>query len=313
MFNYPESYKYAANETTKIKNLNNPIYLDLYRDHSTSYISPDTATDPYQYIPQSIMDQNAGRATQTYYYNYTIPYNWEHHVRYHQLITGIDKVIGDLVAELKAKGLDKNTVILYTSDNGLLLGEYGMGGKALLYDYTCKVPCFVYDPRQPAQARGVVRDELISSLDITSTILDYADVRQPPEMYGKSLMPFIIGQTNAPQREHLFIENMYTGRDTPFGEGIRKGKWKYIRMFDGVEGYHEADVDFSGRTPDFEQLFDLDADPGEKTNLITNTTHSTVLAELRTICQQESDALNQRREEYRNTHTISTDGAAFED
>lgn len=164
--------------------------------------------------------------------------------------------------------------------HGLLMGEYGMGGKALLYDLASKIPCLIYDPRVPDEFRGRQLDHLVSSLDYARTILDYAGVEAPEFMDGQSLRPLVEGR-DAPWREALFLESLFTGRDNPFQEGIRLGKWKYIRMYDGKADYREADVDFAGRKPEFEMLFDLEADPGERNNLIESLADSDILAALR--------------------------------
>jgi len=290
-----------ACDNPKLKD--HPIYSRLYRDLDIQ-IPAETATDPYRHIPKRIMDQDQGRRNKTYFYDYDREICREHHIRYYQQITGLDQVIGDMVAILKKKGLDQNTVIIFGSDHGLLMGEYGMGGKALLYDLASKFPCFVYDPRLPADRRGRTVEELVSSLDITSTILDYAGISPPQEMAGRSLVPLVNGET-IPWRDVLFLENLYTGRDTPFSEGIRKGKWKYIRMFDGVAPYAERHTDFDGRAPDFEQLFDLERDPAERNNLIRECERTEILAELKRLCQQKSSDLNRRRSEYRKTHHVT--------
>ncbi|MDF7822756.1 sulfatase-like hydrolase/transferase [Pontiellaceae bacterium B12227] len=300
MFSMHDWEKRAC-ENPKLKG--HSVYGYLYRDQGVG-IPKETATDPYQYIPKALMDQEQGRKDKIYPYDYTVEACREHHIRYYQQITGLDLVIGDMVETLKKKGLDKNTVIIFASDHGLLMGEYGMGGKALLYDLTAKFPCFVYDPHMPEGKRGRNIKALISSLDITSTILDYAGVDQPSEMTGKSLRPLIVDE-HAPWRESIFLENLYTGRDTPFSEGIRTGQWKYIRMVDGVDPYTEKDTDFRGRTPDFEQLFDLEDDPGERVNLIGEYEGSDLLSELRTMCQNGSDDLNNQRTEYKKTHTVT--------
>ena len=290
-----------ANKNPRLKD--HPVYGDLYRDLNIS-IPEDTATDPYRFIPKKIMNQDRGRKTKVYAYDYTKEQCHEHHIRYYQQIAGLDKIVGEMMASLKEKGLDRNTIIIFGSDHGLLMGEYGMGGKALLYDLASKFPCFVYDPRLPKKHRGRTVDNLVSSLDITSTILDYAGVKKPTEMQGKSLCPLLTGQT-VQWRDELFLESLYTGRDTPFSEGIRKGKWKYIRMFDGVAPYKEKHLDFKKRKPDFEQLFDLSKDPEEKNNLIAELEESDTLNSLRNRCQELSDSLNSRREEYKNTHEIT--------
>jgi hypothetical protein len=105
---------------------------------------------------------------------------------------------------------------------------------------------------------------------------------------------------DVPWRQELFLESLYTGRDTPFQEGIRFGKWKYIRMYDGKTGYAEADVDFSNRKPDFEMLFDLEADPGEMNNLVESQAGSEIVATLRTKCAAHSRSLNQQRQAFMN-------------
>ena len=285
-----------ANENPKLKG--HPIYDTLYRDVDIQ-IPAETATDPYRFIPKFIMDQDAGRRTKTYTYNYTRPTCLEHHIRYYQTITGVDQVIGRMLADLKRRNLARNTVIIYASDHGLLMGEYGMGGKALLYDLASKIPCFLHDPHMPTDRRGSRVEELVSSLDITKTILDYAQVAAPDFMTGQSLRPLVEGK-NVPWRKELFLENLYTGRDTPFQEGIRLGKWKYIRMFDGKTGYNESDVDFSNRKPDFEMLFDLEADPKEMHNLVESHADGEILATLRGKCAAHSQTLNQQRQAFKN-------------
>ena len=246
------------------------------------------------------MAQDKGRRTQTYPYDYTRLTCLEHHVRYYQTITGLDHVIGGMLSDLERRGLAENTVIIFASDHGLLMGEYGMGGKALLYDLASKIPCFIYDPGVPAGRRGRRVEEVTSSLDITRTILDYAGVPACDFMDGRSLRPLVEGK-DVTWRDELFLENLYTGRDTPFQEGIRRGKWKYIRMYDGRAGYKESDVDFSNRQPEFEMLFDLEADPGEMYNLIESRADSEILASLRKSCAAHSCLLNQRREAFSNT------------
>jgi arylsulfatase A-like enzyme len=289
-----------ANENPKLKG--SPFYDTLYRDVDVR-IPDATATDPYRFIPKFIMDQDKGRRTQTYPYDYTRPTCLEHHVRYYQTITGLDHVIGKVLADLDRRHLTGNTVIIFASDHGLLMGEYGMGGKALLYDLASKIPCFIYDPDLPADLRGRTMKQLVSSLDITTTILDYAGVAAPDFMAGESLRPLVEGH-DVPWRDELFLENLYTGRDTPFQEGIRSGKWKYIRMFDGKTGYDESDVDSSHRQPDFEMLFDLEADPQEMDNLARSDDHRAVLATLRRKCAAHSQSLNEQRRVFRSTVQI---------
>ena len=172
----------------------------------------------------------------------------------------------------------------------------------MIYDLASKIPCFIYDPRLPKQRQGVTSAKLVSSLDITRTILDYAEVPATEFMSGRSLRPLMLGNVGG-WRNELFLESLYTGRDNPFQEGIRTKSWKYIRMFDGIGKYKETDVDFSDRKPEFEMLFDLSVDPDEKKNLIGQMENSEVLAGLRQKCAAQSETLNQRREEFKAVMT----------
>ena len=274
-----------------------PIYHDLYRNKDIK-IPDETGTDPYQYIPKNVMSQGGRKSV--YRYDYEKDSTREHHIRYYQQITGLDKVIGELVTALKKKGIADNTVIIFTSDHGLMMGEYGMGGKGLLYDLCSKIPLFIFDPRLDQSLRDRTIDKLVSSTDLTTTILDYAGVSAPKEMAGESLRP-LLKKENIKWRDELFLESLFTLRDNPFCEGIRTHKWKYIRMYDGVGGFKEKHVNFSGRTPLFEQLFDFDNDPEEKVNLIGKYADTKLLKELRQKCQNDSNALNQDRESYLKT------------
>ena len=291
-----------ANENPKLKE--HPIYDKLYRD-SDIKIPTETATDPYRFIPKNILDQNKGRGSQTYKYDYNLQSCLEHHIRYYQQITGIDKIVGDLIASLKRRDLSENTIIIFASDHGLLMGEYGMGGKALLYDLTSKIPCFIFDPRLPESKRGKSIKELVSSLDLTTTILDYAGIDTPTEMEGMSLIPLINNEKTA-WRSEIFLENLYTGRDNPFCEGIRIGDWKYIKMYDGINKYTEADLSFGNIKPDFEQLFNLNDDPNERINLIEEYEASSLLKDLREKTILHSNKLNKAREDYKNTHVTKS-------
>jgi len=286
-----------ANENPKLKG--HRFYDMLYRDIDL-HISPDVGTDPHQHIPGSILNQDLGR-NKTYDYDYKLQTAREHYIRYYQTITGMDKVVGDIVQSLRDKGLSDNTVIIFASDHGLLMGEYGMGGKALLYDLTSKIPCFIYDPGIPEKEKGKTIDKLISSLDIPSTILGYAGIQPPQEMTGKSFKPLAYGQ-HADWRDELFLESLFTLRDNPFCEGIRQGDWKYIRMYNGVVNYDEADVDFRNREPEFEQLFNLKNDPGERNNLIQRYEHSELLRTFREKTATYSEEMNRRRADYLETH-----------
>ena len=288
-----------ANENPQLKG--HPIYDTLFRETSLA-IPPETATDPYRFIPQNIMDHEEGR-NKTYDYDYEVETNREHHIRYYQTITGVDKLVGELMAELEQRGLAENTIIVYGSDHGLIMGEYGMGGKSLLYDLSAKIPCFIYDPRLPEAQQGKTVDALVSSLDIPVTFLDFAGLEAPEEMEGRSLVPLMNGNAEN-WRDELYLEILFTLRDNPVCEGIRSGDWKYIRMYKVENPYTEKDLDFSGKKPDFEQLFNLKDDPEEMNNLIADYEGSELLQELREKTATHWEEMNKKREAYKQSHSV---------
>ena len=286
----------SASLNPKLKD--HPIYSGQYRDLDIAF-PLQKPQNPYDFIPRHVMDQDKGR-NRTYSFDYDPASNREHLYRYYQMITEIDQMVGELVEELKRRRIDQHTVLIFGSDHGLLLGEYGMGGKGLLFDLTAKFPCFVHDPTAADHAQGQVRTELVSSLDITATILDYANIKKPQFMAGQSLKPLVQSSDRvATWRNGLFLENLYTGRDTPLQEGYIEDGWKYIRCYKASHPYSEAQLLHAGQKPVWEMLFDLRKDPGELRNLIDTQRARTVADRLRSQCSEEVNRLHQTRVEYR--------------
>jgi len=281
-----------------------PVYGKLYRDRAVE-IPAETATDPEPYLPARVLPQAKRRAC--YSYAYTRPTAREHHYRYYQLITGIDAAVGRLRKGLARRQLAERTVIVFTSDHGLLMGEYGMGGKSLLYDLAVRVPLVIRDPSLPTRRRGKVIDALALSADIAPTLLSYAGIRPPAHTQGRNLRP-LLTDPNRPWRDEVFLENLYTGRDNPFIEAVRTRRYKYVRYFANPSGvYTDEQADFAAATPVFEQLFDLRADPAERTNLRADPEHRGTLADLRARCRRHSADQVARRKAYRVRQTVRRD------
>ena len=200
---------------------------------------------------------------------------------------------------LKRRGLSENTVILYSSDHGLLMGEYGMGGKALLYDLTTRIPLVLFDPRLPKAKRGQRIEELAVSIDVAPTILSLAQVSVPQAMQGRSLMELVY-EPDQVWREDIFLENLYVGRYNPLIEGVRTKRWKYVRYFKNPgESYTDEDVDFRKQEPIFEQLFDLKIEHAEVKNLAGNVQHAKRLKQLRARCKKYSEEMMKMRSDFK--------------
>ena len=283
----------AANTNSLIKE--HPIYGSLFRDQQVSF--PSTMDgQPEKYLPLNVVDAENGRK-KCYVYDYKKESLREHKYRYAQLIHGIDHQIGKLVSSLKARDLDKNTIIIYSSDNGLLMGDYNQAGKGLLYDLAAKVPFIVFDPRLQADQRGKVNESLILSIDLAPTLLSYAGVEVPKTMQGTPLQGVINDPTSG--RKDVLLESLFALRGNPIVESIRDKRYKYVKYFrvpgqleamaKGVKffTYDYAVLEFSTAAI-HEQLFDTEKDPGETQNLVNNPEYQQVLKELRYKLQKKS-------------------------
>jgi arylsulfatase A-like enzyme len=107
-------------------------------------------------------------------------------------IAAVDEGVGQVLDYLKESGLDKNTIIIYTSDNGFYLGEHGWFDKRFIFDESFKTPLLV-------QWNGVIKpgiknSQMVQNLDFAQTFLDAAGIKAPKDMQGESLVPVFKGK-----------------------------------------------------------------------------------------------------------------------
>ncbi len=79
---------------------------------------------------------------------------------YYRLIQGVDDVVGNIVAELRKEGVDKNTIIIMAGDNGFFFGEHGLAGKWFAYEESVRIPLFIYNPIEKNKYRGKVISDI---------------------------------------------------------------------------------------------------------------------------------------------------------
>ncbi|MGI9205602.1 MAG: sulfatase-like hydrolase/transferase [Woeseiaceae bacterium] len=281
---------YAANKNPRL--VGHPVYDQLYRDKEIA-IATDTGRDPYRFIAEGVIDHEARR--QWYDYNYDPNMQPEHLIRYHQTVTGIDRVVGDLVGQLERLGIADNTIIIYSSDHGLLNGEYGTGGKGLLYDLVAKIPLIVYDPRDSENDGENKNAEMVLSIDVPATMLAYAGIQVPEVMEGRDL------NSGEVERDEIFLESLTVAEGNPFIEALRTHDWKYVRYLQphGCP-YTEEHLDFSEQEPIFEQLFHLTSDPAERVNLAGAAKHGKILEQFRERTRVRSSALTSHGRRHKN-------------
>lgn len=170
---------------------------------------------------------------------------------YYGSVTLVDDQVGKIVAALKSQEIYEDTVIVFCSDHGELLGHFGMLTKSIdeypiLYDVGLKVPLIV---RDPGASDGVVVERSVELMDVCPTLLDCAGQDIAPEIQGMSLRDAVWGG-DAPERDYVFSES---------------GAVKMIR------GERYKLVHYPGQV--YGELYDIVEDPEEIRNLYDDVSH----------------------------------------
>ncbi len=194
----------------------------------------------------------------------------------------IDWVAGVIFNELKALGLDKDTMVIFTSDNGSRAQDEGgsnapcRGTKGTTWEGGQRVPCIVRWPgKVPA---GRVCDELITSMDYMPTFARLAGTTEPQDrtIDGKDISPLLFGEDGARSPHEAFY--YYAGERL---QAVRRGKWK-LHLARGRK------VEPKDYQP-LEELYDLDADIGESINCFAENPE--VVAELMALAEKAREDL----------------------
>ncbi len=193
---------------------------------------------------------------------------------YYRLVTRADVAVGRIMTVLKESGLDQDTVVIFSSDNGDMMGAHGLVGKWLAYEESIRVPLIIRDPRLPKTLRGRRCDKMALSIDLAPTMMALAGLAVPESMQGRNLMP-LVENHSIPWRKDWYYEHTYAHppqHPIPKTEGVRTERWKYIRY-----------TDFQ---PPVEQLFDLAKDPREEHDLAGSTEYNVTLDRQRARCDE---------------------------
>ncbi|MCE2413526.1 sulfatase-like hydrolase/transferase [Candidatus Poribacteria bacterium] len=172
----------------------------------------------------------------------------QHIADYYGMITHMDAEMGRVLSTLEATGHLDNTIIIYTADHGLAVGQHGLLGKQNLYNHSIHVPSIFAGPGIP---EGETVDALTYLYDVFPTVCDLTDVACPDTTEGCSLVPLMKGHV---ERVRATVFAAY--RD--IHRTISDGRWKLIRYYVSEE---------TGAGTNCIQLFDLEQDPWETTNL----------------------------------------------
>ncbi|MEZ5925110.1 MAG: alkaline phosphatase family protein [Hyphomicrobiaceae bacterium] len=194
---------------------------------------------------------------------------------YYGLINEVDHQIGRILAHLEATGELDETLVVFTSDHGEMLGDHWCWGKAGWFDAANFIPLIVRDPRAPAEGRGRRIDAFTESVDVTPTILDWLGLEIPTEMSGHSLGAWLGGKTPTSWRNAVFWEYDFrepASQQPEQAMGITSDQATLNVVRDRRYKY----VHFTGLPP---LLYDLAKDPGELTNVAADSDYLPVVAE----------------------------------
>lgn len=183
---------------------------------------------------------------------------------YLETLSGIDNSIGRVLAYLEQRGLDKETLVIYGSDNGFAFGEHGLIDKRDAYEVSMRIPLLA---RGPGMIRPGTRiSQMVLNIDIAPSILEMAGIRKPAQMQGTSFVP-LLREHAAPWRDRIFYEYYWEDGfpQTPTQFAVRTDRYKFIRS-QGIW--------------DINQLYDLQQDPYEMNNLIRSPKHQEIAAQL---------------------------------
>lgn len=229
---------------------------------------------------------------------------------YLRCIKGIDDNLGRVFDQLKADGLWENTVVIYTSDQGFMLGEHDMIDKRWMYEPSMQMPFLV---RHPKLSTPKTSDLLINNTDFAPFILDLAGVGIPADMHGRSFASSLKGETPADWRTATYYRYWMhrAHHDVPAHFGVRTKKHKLIFFYgkfyqdnvpdQSAQHHYPGDTrtkmkvkPASVETPAAWELYDLEKDPDELVNVYGNPKYANVIAELK-------EELIRQRKEYNET------------
>ncbi|MCI5990421.1 MAG: sulfatase [Bacteroidales bacterium] len=171
---------------------------------------------------------------------------------YAKVVKTLDDNVGRVLDYLRDAGLEDNTLVVYTSDQGFYMGEHGWFDKRFMYEESMRTPLVMRLPKGFSR-RGDI-DRLVQNIDFAPTFLELAGAEVPDEMQGVSLMPLLRGENPQDWRKSLYYHFYeYPAEHMVMRHfGIRTERYKLIHFYN------------SG---DFYELYDLQNDPSELDNL----------------------------------------------
>ena len=221
---------------------------------------------------------------------------------YLRTVKGVDDNVGRLLEWLEKEGLYEETIIIYTSDQGMLLGEHDYSDKRWMFDESAQMPFLIRVPGEVTD--GVKIKKLISNLDFAPTLLDYAGIDIPDSMQGHSFRGILDGQEALEWQEEVYYRYWLhmAHCDTPAHYGIRTRDYKLVF-------YYGLPLDASGAlpkpTPSGWEFYDLKKDPYEMHNVYENPLYAEVIAGLKERLRRMKEEAGDSDDKYPEVKQLS--------
>jgi arylsulfatase A-like enzyme len=180
-------------------------------------------------------------------------------------VASVDENVGRVLDYMDKNYLTNNTLVIYTGDQGMYLGENGWFDKRWMYDVSMNAPMLM---RWPGKIKpGSVNTNMTQTIDYASTMLDAAGIKVPEFMQGLSLVPSMTGKQKIIPRHNLYYHFYEYKADHSVLEhlGVRGERYKLIYFYT-VEEW---------------ELYDLKMDPQEQKNLIKSTAHQKIIVQMK--------------------------------
>ena len=180
-------------------------------------------------------------------------------------ISSVDDNVGRVLDYLEETGLDKNTIVVYTSDQGFYLGEHGWFDKRFIYDQSFKTPLLIKWPN--VIKPGIKNDELVQNLDYAQTFLEAAMIDIPNDMQGESLIPLLKGNSQEWTRDAVYY-HYYEYPSVHMAKrhyGIVNKDFKLVHFYFDVDEW---------------ELYDRLNDPNEMNNVYNDPNYKDVVEAL---------------------------------
>ncbi len=188
---------------------------------------------------------------------------------YLRCVKGVDESVGKLTEYLKEAGLEDNTVVVYSSDQGFYLGDHGWYDKRWMYEESLKMPLVIKWPG--VTKPGTVNEHLVQNLDYAETFLEIAGAEIPADMQGRSLKPLLEGKS--PEWRDAIYYHYYEYPSVHMvarHHGVRTDRYKLMRFYQFDEW----------------EFYDLKNDPDELKNEYNNPEYAKTIASLKVKLQE---------------------------